>query len=150
VDVRARLHVDPDQTRHRLGARHQALEVVIREPWVQVEPEVRELDRDLGVEPGLGSQGERVFVGSGGRFGGRLRGDVLSQLVEDGPDVGGGQLPAGGEGGGEVLARHEAADGTAGETPVLSPAAQPHLPGRPQQGAAAQAHGWLSRLEEDG
>ncbi len=52
IDVRRSLHVDPDEVAALLGALDQAIHVALAQPAIEIEAELRRLDRDVRVEPG--------------------------------------------------------------------------------------------------
>ena len=52
IDVGRALHVDPEEVVALLGALEQPIEIALAQRAIEIEPELRRLDRDVRVEPG--------------------------------------------------------------------------------------------------
>ena len=62
IDVGRALHVDPEEVAAPLGPLEDALEVALAQRAIEIEAELRRLDRDLRVEPGRRNLVEHVEV----------------------------------------------------------------------------------------
>ena len=78
------LHVDADEDAARLGVEHEVRDERAAQRRVELEPEARELDRDVRVEPIGVDRRERLVVGAGEGPGLVRSRDLLAQHVDRG------------------------------------------------------------------
>jgi hypothetical protein len=100
---------------------------------IEVEAELGQLHADLAVDAALVNALQRIEVVRGDRIGFGGVGQVLAEVGEDGADAVGGQPLRRFQRIGELLAGHESSNGASSEPQPRHDAAQPRIPGRPQQ-----------------
>ena len=119
IDVRRPLHVDPHEVAELLGALDQPIHVALAERAIEVEAELRRLDRDVRVEAGRRHLVEHLEVVLRDFLGFFGLGQVLAEPRQDGVDpellllLGGLQRVL------DPLAGHEPGDRPAARTPHL-------------------------------
>ena len=129
----APFHVDPQHLAVRGRERGQPLEAGGRDVGPELEPEVRGLDRDLGIEAPVRDLAEQgaVLVHPGARLG--LVGEVLAEHGEHAADPLLLERFGGGERRRRVLAGHEATHRPPDERMAGDPLLEPGIVGRPEQ-----------------
>jgi len=141
VGIGARLHVDPDPGLVGRRALDEGHQTGLADGAAEIEPELRELDRDLGVERGLfrARQDLEIVPRHLLRLFGLLH--VFAEVGENGPDAGRPERTGGGEGRLQVLSRHEARHGAVYESEFHRPLAQPAALRAREKSAPEEAHG---------
>ena len=82
VDQRRALHVDPDEAAAGVGVGQDALQIVAAQSGVELEPELRQLHRQVAGHAGEADRLDHPQVGDRGRLGRFRAADVLAQVVE--------------------------------------------------------------------
>ena len=82
VDQRRAFHVDPDEATPGVAVDQDALEVVAAQTGVELEAELRQLDRQVAGHAGQADGFDHPQIGDRGRLGGLAAADVLAQVVE--------------------------------------------------------------------
>jgi len=108
---------------------------------VLIEAELRGLDGDLNVEPGLIDALEHVVIVARDLVGFADVRDVLAEPREDGGERRLVELARRGERIVDVLARHEPRDRAADEAGAHRPLAKPSVGGGPEKGVTGYRHG---------
>ena len=87
IDVGRALHVDPQEVAALLGPLDQPIEVRSHSAAIEIEPELRRLDRDVRVEPGGGDLVQHVEVVLRDLLGFLRAREVLAEARQDGGDA---------------------------------------------------------------
>src|SRR5216684_1221180 len=141
LDVIGLLHVDPHEGAERLGLGDDGAQVFDAQLLGDVEPHLRELDRDVGVGAGRRDaiEGLEIGVPSRMRLGGVV--DRFAQHVEAGADPRRVQVFQGGDPGRHGLPRDEARREAAGETVAPDEAEDARLLAEPEEAGAEHRSG---------
>ncbi len=141
VHVRGALHVDPEEVAVRVGARKQAVQMPFAERRIEVEPELRRLDRYLRVEAGRGHRLEHFHVVVGNALSLFRRREVLAKGRQDRGYALRPETLGCADGILDPLPRHEPANRAPHERRTGCAFAQPRIGGPGEQNSPHQTHG---------
>ena len=141
IDVRRALHVDPEEVLVLLGARHEPVEVPLAQRRIEIEAELRRLDRDVRVEPGCGHAIEHVEIVQGDLLGFLDVRQVFSELRQDRGDALRLELPGGPQRVVDLFPRHEPRNRPAHDRAFRGMLTQPRIGGAREQRLPHQGHG---------
>ena len=139
VDIGASLHVDPQPRAHVGSASREVVDEAEGSLGIDVEAQLRELQRDLRVQPALRDLAKQLLVMPGYLLGLVERRQVLAQEREHGTDPIGPVAFGGGQRIAHFFARHEAPDRATDEPPARYMLTEPGIAGRPEQDPAHRA-----------